>query len=132
MKLLKQIRTNQTKNKIRANSNRDKKHLRKRGETIMEALVSLLILGLLITSLLSIIRFSLVVTGDSLRNAAETQRIFNELIHGVNTAYLPASTQVTFTITAPVAPVLPAPVTLSQNVRLSADEIFTSAFIPVP
>ena len=47
----------------------------------MEAIVSLLILGILMTTIVSIIRFSLVMTGISLNEAAVAQTGFNDLIH---------------------------------------------------
>ena len=52
----------------------------KRGESIMEAVVSLLILGLLMTTIVTIIRFSLVMTGNSIINAGKTQEEINNLI----------------------------------------------------
>jgi len=128
MKTEKQSKTDKTKNKF-------KKLLSKRGETIMETLVSLLIMGILITSLLSIIRFSLVLTGDSLSNALESQGNFNTLFHGSN--YDATSTKLDFTI------VTPAGVgngQASQAINLSiipatpnpAIPNITAAFRPVP
>lgn len=55
----------------------------KKGETIMEAVVSLLILGMLMTTVLTMIRFSLALTGDSLTNARENQEEINNLIHDI-------------------------------------------------
>jgi len=52
----------------------------KRGESIMEALVSLLILGILMTTITSVIRFSMVMTGTSIRNAVESQDVINDLM----------------------------------------------------
>ena len=48
----------------------------------METLVSMLILGILLTTVVSTIRFSLGVTGDSLRNAEESQTHMNNLVTG--------------------------------------------------
>jgi len=57
-----------------------KKTLRsKSGESIMEAIVSLLILGMLMTTIVSIIRFSMAMTGDSIRDATATQIEMNNL-----------------------------------------------------
>jgi hypothetical protein len=53
----------------------------KRGESIMEAVVSMLILGMLMTTVVSIIRFSLFLTGNTLDNASRAQERFNALIH---------------------------------------------------
>jgi len=104
----------------------------KKGETIMETLVSLLIMGLLITALLSIIRFSMVITGDALRNAGQAQGSVNTLITNAN-----YTTAGTVTITIVPAATNPSGLTLTgetatQNVRLSADEDFAGAFIPTP
>ena len=55
----------------------------KRGESIMEALVSLLILGILMTTIVSIIRFSMVVTGDSVRRATIAQTEINRLMFDI-------------------------------------------------
>jgi len=63
----------------------------KSGETIMEALVSMLILGILLTTVVSTIRFSLGVTGDSLRDADASQLISNDL----STGNLTGGTQIT-------------------------------------
>ena len=46
----------------------------------MEAVVSLLILGILMTTIVSIIRFSTVITGNSLSNADNAQELSNRLI----------------------------------------------------
>jgi hypothetical protein len=48
----------------------------------MEALVSLMILGILMTTIVATIRFSMVLTGDSLNKADIAQEGFNELILG--------------------------------------------------
>jgi len=55
--------------------------LSKRGETIMEALVSMLILGILLTTIVSVIRFSMALTGNAVNDAAASQEIINDLIH---------------------------------------------------
>jgi len=112
-----------------------KKLLSKRGETIMETLVSLLIMGLLITSLLSIIRFSLVLTGDSLSNAQESQGNFNTLFHGNN--YDTTTTTLVFTIVTPTGVENPQ---ANQEINLSLIPAtpnpgipnITAAFRPVP
>jgi Tfp pilus assembly protein PilV len=58
-----------------------KKTLRSRsGESIMEALVSLLILGLLLTTIVSIIRYSTAMTGQSMRVALIEQNTVNSLM----------------------------------------------------
>ena len=46
----------------------------------MEALVSLLILGILLTTIVSIIRFSMIMTGNSINDAAAAQDLVNELM----------------------------------------------------
>jgi len=46
----------------------------------MEALVSVLILGILLGTIVSIIRFSLALTGSTLRDATEAQTEINDLI----------------------------------------------------
>ena len=113
-----------------------KKLLSKRGETIMETLVSLLIMGLLITSLLSIIRFSMVLTGDSLANANRAQTAFNGLRDGTN-YNTTATRELRFTI------VMPTPLTDNTTAQVNvypgnnifltpANEITPRAFIPVP
>ena len=45
----------------------------------MEAVVSLLILGILLTTIVSIIRFSMVLTGSSVSNATSAQELINDL-----------------------------------------------------
>ena len=44
----------------------------------MEAIVSLLILGILMTSIVGVIRFSLVMTGNATRDATLAQEIIND------------------------------------------------------
>jgi len=51
----------------------------KRGESLMEAIVSLLILGILMTTIVSVIRFSMVMTGNSIREATTTQNDMNDI-----------------------------------------------------
>ena len=46
----------------------------------MEALVSVLILGILLATVISIIRFSLTTTGNTIRDAAEAQTKINGLM----------------------------------------------------
>jgi len=46
----------------------------------MEALVSVLILGMLLGTVVSIIRFSLALTGNTLRDATAAQTEINDLI----------------------------------------------------
>jgi len=46
----------------------------------MEALVSVLILGMLLGTIVSIIRFSLALTGNTLRDATVAQTQINDLI----------------------------------------------------
>jgi len=48
----------------------------------MEAIVSLLILGILMTTIVAIIRFSMVMTGNFLREATQEQEDFNALLLG--------------------------------------------------
>jgi len=93
----------------------------------METLVSLMIMGLLITSLLSIIRFSMVLTGDSLSNANASQEKFNALLHGTN--YSPG-THNNLEIVIEMPGTLPD-VNAKVDVRLSADTDIPAAFIPV-
>ena len=45
----------------------------------MEVIVSMLILGILMTTLFSIVRFSLALTGSSIAKAEETQNLLNKL-----------------------------------------------------
>jgi len=52
----------------------------KKGFTIMEAIVSLLILGILLTTVVTIIRFSTSLTSTSITAANEAQDRFNSLI----------------------------------------------------
>lgn len=52
----------------------------KRGESLMEAVASMLILSILLTTIVSIIRFSLAMTGESLADAEKSQDEFNELV----------------------------------------------------
>lgn len=103
------------------------KLLSKRGETIMETLVSLLIMGLLITSLLSIIRFSMVLTGDSLSNATASQEIFNAMTHGDGDSYATGTTELVFTLTSPL---LNSDITATQGVHMSIEPEVPAAFIP--
>ena len=65
-----------------------------RGESIMEAIVSLAILGILMTTLVSIIRFSMVMTSTAMSRATETQDSYNILILE---DYAGASGSITFT-----------------------------------
>ena len=102
--------------------------LSKRGETIMETIVSLVIMGLLITSLLAIIRFSLVLTGDALSNASVSQSGFNDLIHNVN--YSGDPTTLTFTIHT-LVPSDTSTAIQVVNMSLNTDD-FPGAFRPVP
>jgi len=128
------------KNRKKMNKTKDlsnkKIFLSKRGETIMETLVSLLIMGILITSLLSIIRFSLVLSGDSLRNAADSQGRFNDLIHGTVAGGQYAGGSATLTIR--VESLAGGTVNATQVVNMSSvtdandDPIFQGAFIPAP
>ena len=46
----------------------------------MEAIVSVLILGMLLTTIVSIIRFSMVMTGNSIRESTVAQEIVNSLV----------------------------------------------------
>jgi hypothetical protein len=52
----------------------------KNGESIMEAVVSMLILSMLLTTIVSIIRFSMVMTGNSISSALHEQEYFNDLV----------------------------------------------------
>jgi len=52
----------------------------KRGFTIMETIVSLLILSILLTTIFTIIRFSTSLTSDSIIRAKESQDRFNALV----------------------------------------------------
>jgi len=51
----------------------------KSGESIIEALVSLLILGMLMATIVSVIRFSMVMTGNTLADATAAQNEINNL-----------------------------------------------------
>jgi hypothetical protein len=74
-----------------------KKVLRsKGGESIMEAVVSLLILGILMTTVVTIIRFSMVMTGNSIINAADSQEGFNQIITVESGAFSPSTLTLTF------------------------------------
>ena len=76
-----------------------KKNLRsKRGETIMEAIVSLLILGIFMTTVVSIVRYSLVMTGMALSEATAAQTGFNQLIHEDFGSPPPTSVILTFSL----------------------------------
>ena len=46
----------------------------------MEAVVSLLVLGILMTTIIGIIRFSMVITGSTLADATTSQNDFNRLM----------------------------------------------------
>ena len=62
----------------------------------MEVVVSLLIMGLLLTSIMSIIRYSLAMTGDALTRSRRAQDIFNSYI--INDGiYSGTSVDLTFT-----------------------------------
>ena len=50
------------------------------GVSIMEVVVSILMFAMLLTTAATIIRFSLVITGDSLARATESQGVVNELV----------------------------------------------------
>jgi hypothetical protein len=50
------------------------------GETVMEAVASLLILTILLTSIVYMIRFSLVLTGDTIVTASVAQEEINDII----------------------------------------------------
>ena len=53
----------------------------KRGETLMEGIVSVLILGMLMAAVVSIIQFSLRTTGDAILESTEAQRAVNRVIN---------------------------------------------------
>ena len=119
---------------MRVLSNRLKKtFLSRKGESVMEAVVSLLILGLLMTTVLSIIRFSLVMTGDSLNRARENQNEINNLIRG----NYPVSTTAALTFSsvggAAVTPdgIISATHDIVINIQ-GADAQNVVAFIPPP
>ena len=78
-----------------------KRILSKRGESIMEAVVALVILGILMTTILTIIRFSLAMTGGTIRNATDTQDDFNSLIHEVYIT--PSTSNITFSFEIPAS-----------------------------
>ena len=46
----------------------------------MEAIVSLLIIGILMTTVISVIRFSMTMTGNSITRAEASQNDFNDII----------------------------------------------------
>ncbi|MDR2590102.1 MAG: hypothetical protein LBC71_03845 [Oscillospiraceae bacterium] len=48
----------------------------------MESIVALVVLGMLMTTVMSIIAFSLTMTARSIRNSTHTQAEFNELFLG--------------------------------------------------
>ena len=64
----------------------------------MEAIVSLFILGILLTTVVSILRFSMVLSANALSSSGEKQDDFNELILEAG-AYGTDSKDLTFTIT---------------------------------
>jgi len=86
----------------------------------MEAIVSLLILGILMTTIVAIIRFSMVLTGNALSNASGAQDRYNALIHE---NYSGATVELTITSN------LPYGIIASHNVIQSPDE--STAFFPV-
>jgi len=71
----------------------------KRGFTIMEAIISLLLLAILLTTIVSIIRFSTSMTAASIINAETVQDRFNALILEDFDGYTTGETTVTFSST---------------------------------
>jgi len=71
----------------------------KRGFTIMESVISLLILGILLTTIVTVIRFSTSLTSASIIAANEAQNRFNTLILENYDEY-PSSLIATVTFTA--------------------------------
>jgi len=90
-----------------------KKLLSKRGESIMEVVVSLLIMGLLLTSIMSIIRYSMAMTGNVLSNARIVQNEVNKFIHdNDNSIFFTGTERIRFTgrinaLTTPATPITP-------------------------
>jgi len=118
---------------VNKTQNRIKKALRsKLGESIMEALVSMMILGILMTTVVSIIRFSMVMTGRSLTDATGTQEAFNELI--LTTTGV--SDELVFTITEIIPPSGATGTfsgTAKHNVYVDiVGDLNATAFIPIP
>ena len=99
----------------------------------MEIVVSLLIMGILITTIMTVIRLSLVMTGDSLSRAREAQVTFNDLILNNDGAYNGGTAELLFTITVvPFDPddTAPPPTYVIHDVELSGDDNIV-AFRPV-
>jgi len=100
----------------------------KSGESIMEALVSLLILGILMTTIVSIIRFSMVMTGSSISEARDMQDRMNAVIHE-DYAMFGDVVQSTITITS--VGTTPFSINVAQDVDIySSDEDVIVAFKP--
>jgi len=108
--------------------------LRKRcGESIMEAIVSLLILGIMMTTLISIYRFSMVLTSTALSNANDAQVDVNDLLLE---NYTGTAGEITFTpAVSPDAPVGTVPPTFttvaSHDITISDEPPGIIAFMPV-
>ena len=96
----------------------------KNGESIMESIVALMILGILMTTIVSIIRFSMVMTSSALSSSDEAQRDFNNLIH--ETYSTSTTGALTFT---------PAPLSANnpnRNTDPDAPDPVIPVFTPVP
>ena len=68
---------------MRSLIDKTKKALRsKRGETLVEAIASMLILAILLTSVAAMIQTALRMSGEAVRDAAENQEAINNIILG--------------------------------------------------
>ena len=105
--------------------------LSKRGESIMEAIVSLLILSILMTTLVSILRFSMAMTTSAISDASEAQIEFNAL--KINPAGTPVPPLI-FTADLNHPDVLEPPIKINAEhlVSLNIDVPNTVAFNPPP
>ena len=101
----------------------------KGGASIMEAIVSLLILGILMTTIVSIVSFSTALTARSLDRAASDQAIFNNLMLGNYTTATTPELRIIL-IGAPVGSLQPA-LNARHSISLSADMADVVAFMPV-
>ena len=106
----------------------------------MEAVVSLLILGILMTTLMTIIRFSMSMTANAINEAEEAQNAFNELIFeeyseaGGTLTFSTSAVSVTnpnFNPAAPPNPYIPVfPTGTGHGIVVSNSVPGTTAFAP--
>jgi len=118
------------------NMSQVKKILRsKRGETLMEGIVSVLILGILMAAVVSIIQFSIRTTGDAILASTEAQETVNRII---NQDYeLSEERTLTFELVfsfynADGTALQTRPAIANQEVRLNTGSDEIVAFHPVP